>query len=162
MAEVSSPIQHTLVELAIAGERRAFDRLYQLWQARWYRFVLRQCTNPATAEDVLQNGVLEMVKNIGRLRDPQSFTAWSFVILRRACAMHVRRKVVQREKEASAVAAECAEEPAAPEDPRLTDLSVALTALSADQQNLLALFYSYGLSIAELAKVYEVPTGTIK
>lgn len=110
----------------------------------------------------MQSAVLEMVRNIGRLRDPQSFVSWSFVILRRCCAMHVRRKVTQREHDRCIADDATLEEVIVPEDPRLTDLSVAMTSLSADQQDLLTLFYSYGLTVAELAGVFAVAPGTIK
>ncbi len=157
---VGSDKQTTLVELGIAGDRDAFDALYRQWHTRWLRFALRHTDDAQVAQDVLQEAAVQMVRNLRRLRDPSTFVAWSFVILRRCCADHVRKAV--RRRDARVQWLEQLPDPEPPADPRLVGLSVAVSELSPDQQNLLTLFYGYGLSIAELAAVYQVPAGTIK
>lgn len=157
---VASQKLKTLVELAIAGNRDAFDALYRRWHARWLRFALRHTDDAQVAQDVLQEAAVQMVTNLGRLRDPSTFVAWSFVILRRCCADHVRKAV--RHRDGPSQLHQQLSEPEPPDDPRLVDLSVAVSELSPDQQNLLTLFYGYGLAIQELAAVYQVPAGTIK
>ncbi|MEL7312586.1 MAG: sigma-70 family RNA polymerase sigma factor [Pseudomonadota bacterium] len=153
--------QSVLVELSIAGDRLAFDALYRRWYARWYQFAVRHTDNPDIASDVIQDAALAMVKGIRRLRDPDTFVAWSFIILRRSCANVVRRAVQDRRNERLAPV-DAPQAITTVTDPRLADLAEMVNCLDRDQQNLLTLFYGYGLSVRELAAIYDVPSGTIK
>ncbi|MEM7765358.1 MAG: sigma-70 family RNA polymerase sigma factor [Pseudomonadota bacterium] len=150
-----------LVELSMVGNRAAFDRLFRIWSSRWMGFARRQCDSEAGAEDAMQSAVLQMIKYLPKLKDPQSFPAWSFVILRRCCIENTRQRIRQRET-TQKLQADAESEYARPTDPRLTDLSVAVASLSQDQQNLLMLFYGYGLTIGDIATVYELAAGTVK
>ena len=153
--------QRALIELSIVGDRAAFDALYRLWYARWHQFALRHTDNADIAHDALQEAALAMVRNVARLRGPETFVAWSFVIHRRCCADALRRRIRHRKYEVSD-SRDYHQPPAEPSDPRLTDLAEVIDGLDADHQNVLTLFYGYGLTVTELAVVYEVPVGTIK
>ena len=151
-----------LVELSIDGDRRAFESLYRQWHPRWYRFCVRLLGHPQDASDVLQEAALHIATHIGRLRDPATFVSWAFTIIRRRAADRIRANQRQRvltgalENEAAT-----ANEPAAQADDG-GELASALAKLADDQANLVTLFYVYGLSVNELAGVFELPAGTIK
>lgn len=162
-AEVSveSDNQRALVELSMSGDRDALDRLCRRWYARWRQFTIRHTDSVDIAADVLQDAALQMVKNIHRLRDPDTFTAWSFVILRRSCATQIRKTVRRREHDRMLPRVDSAAA-ATPDDPRLAPLSEAVSALTTDQQNLLTLFYGYGLGVKDIGAIYEIAPGTVK
>ncbi len=155
----SSRQDHAQITLSISGDRRAFELLYRRWQPRWLRFANWLVRNQDDALDVTQEASVAIARNIHRLRDPALFKAWSFTIVRRRAADHVRGAVNAR-RVATALLRES--EPQSVELDACASMGDLLALVDTNDQHLLALFYVYGLSVAELASVLEIPVGTVK
>lgn len=155
----SSRQDHAQIILSIGGDRRAFELLYARWQPRWLRFATWLVRNQDDALDVTQEASVAIARNIHRLKDPALFKAWSFTIVRRRAADHVRGAINAR-RLATALLQESETQSAEPE--ACTSMADLLALVDKNDQHLLALFYVYGLSVAELASVLEVPAGTVK
>jgi len=136
--------------------RDAFARLIRLWHPRLMRFA--QSRVPDMAEDVVQDAVLTMARNIGRLRTPERFGSWAFTIVARRAAdgqrAAIRRRNLQDQIEVDDINSPLSE--------TVIDLKRALAALPETDRRLLTLFHVQGLSLADLSAMLGVPTGTIK
>lgn len=148
-----------LISLSVAGDKRAFAVLYQRWHPRWLGFANWLVKDAEDARDVMQEASIAIATNIHRLSDPAVFAAWSFTIIRRRAADHIRgatalrrlRDALQQDPEVQGTDSKDAA--------MVSDL---LQLVGSDDRQLLTLFYVYGLSVAEAAQVLEVPTGTVK
>ena len=67
---------------ALAGDQRAFGRLYDAWFDRVYNLALGVARDPETAADITQDTFLAAWKNLGTLEDPDAFGGWLLRIAR--------------------------------------------------------------------------------
>lgn len=155
-----------LVLLCQEGDGEALKALITRWQPRFVRFAWRLTAEREASRDVVQDAWLVIVRGIARLDDPARFRAWAYRIVKNKCADWIRRRVVQQRTEGdlqntgmlgSGVIENRAD--SADEAVRTRD---ALAKLPGEQRAMLALHYLDGMGIAEIARVLEVPRGTVK
>ena len=153
-----------LVASARTGDRKAFDLLARRWGRKLLAHAWRLTGDVDLARDAAQDGWIEIVRGVGRLRDERAFPAWAYQIVTRRCARQIGR--VRRERTlAAAAAAEPVFEAEAPEasDPgAAARLRTALAALPQAQRAAVGLFYLEDMSVAEVAVALNVPAGTVK
>ncbi|GAA2712806.1 sigma-70 family RNA polymerase sigma factor [Actinoplanes palleronii] len=80
------------VAAARAGDQRALDDLVAEYLPLIYNIVGRALASPADVDDVVQDVMLEMVRDLRTLRDPAALRSWLVAIAMR----HVRRHWRQR------------------------------------------------------------------
>lgn len=153
-----------LVASARIGDRKAFDLLARRWSRKLLAHAWRLTGDVDLAREAAQDGWIEIVRGVGRLRDERAFPAWAYQIVTRRCARQIGR--VRRERTlAAAASAEPVFEAAAPEssDPGAAGrLRTALAALPQPQRAAVGLFYLEDMSVAEVAVALNVPAGTVK
>lgn len=150
-----------LLAAARVGDRKAFELLARRWQKKLLAHAWRLLGDADQARDAVQEGWLEIVGGLGRLRDDRAFPAWAYRIVSRRCARQIGSVVRQRRLAASVEAGGAAE--AQVESGRDHDrLRAAVRALPADQRAAVALFHFEELSVAEVAVALDVPAGTVK
>lgn len=153
-----------LVASARIGDRKAFDLLARRWQGRLVAHAWRLTGDVDLAREAAQEGWVEIVRGLGRLRDERAFPAWAYQIVSRRCARQIGR--LQRGRAlAAAAAAEPVEAFSAPEEgdvPAMARLRAALAALPPEQRAAVGLFYLEDLGVAEVAIALNVPAGTVK
>ncbi len=81
-----------LVDLLRAGDRRAFDLLYERYFPRLYRFVDRRLRNRADTEETVQEVFINLFSSIHSYRGDAPFAAWVFGLTRRTIASRFKRK----------------------------------------------------------------------
>ncbi|WP_339872604.1 sigma-70 family RNA polymerase sigma factor [uncultured Brevundimonas sp.] len=153
-----------LVAAARTGDRKAFALLARRWQGRLLAHAWRLTGEVELAREAAQDGWIEIVRSLGRLRDDQAFAAWAYQIVSRRCA----RRIGQRQRGRALVSAVTVEH--APDSGTVEDgdavitpaVARALAALPPDQRAAIALFHLEDLSIAETAIALNVPAGTVK
>ena len=154
-----------LVTLAQGGSRDAFERLAQRWTPRLLRFASRIVGRSDIARDAVQEGWIGAIRGLKALEDPANYPAWIYGIVHRKCIDAVRveqrrRKLAARvQREVDAAGSTNSPIPVTNEE---FDLAAALACLSDEQRQVVGLFYGEDLSIAEIAIVLSVPTGTVK
>lgn len=74
-----------LVILAKSGNADAFGELYGLYNKEMYQYACCMVKNPSIAEDAVSETVLSAFREIGSLRNPDSFKGWIFRILNNTC-----------------------------------------------------------------------------
>jgi len=81
-----------LIERACAGERGAFDVLYERYFARVYGFVARRIGNRADVEETVQEVFLGVFTGLASFRGEGAFAAWILGIARRTIAGRFKKK----------------------------------------------------------------------
>ncbi|MEO1257461.1 MAG: sigma factor [Bacteroidota bacterium] len=58
-----------LIKKILAGDRAAMQQLYQLHERHWFRMCLRYGRNRSEAQDILQEGLVAIFRDLGQF-DP--------------------------------------------------------------------------------------------
>jgi len=109
-----------------AGDARAFERLVARHEKPVWNFLRRFVRDPTTAEDLLQEVFLRVIKSADEWRGAAKFSTWLYTIARNLCVDHARRAVHR-----NATSLDGPEHPGADVDATLHD-RVASTAPGAD------------------------------
>jgi len=80
-----------LVVRARQGDRQAFEALTLAHYSRLFRVAKNILRDRHVAEDATQQAILDIWRNISRLRDPSRFNGWSYRLLVHACYAEARR-----------------------------------------------------------------------
>ena len=145
-----------------AGDGKAFELLARRWQKKLLAHAWRLLGGDSeAARDAVQEGWVEIVGGIARLRDDRSFPAWAFRIVSRRCARQIDGAVRQRRLNAAVEPADDVETPVewGPDHDRLRK---AIRTLPKDQRAAIGLFHFEEMSVAEVAVALDVPVGTVK
>ena len=148
-----------LVTLAIAGERKAVERLARRWHPRLLR-TARRLVGAEMAPGAVQECWVSILRGIGGLRDPSRFPPWAFGILRRRCADAIRRQRAARSRDGGELSEDEPDRGSLPEE--AWAIARAMAGLPGDQRLAAQLFFVEGLTLAEIAEVQQVPEGTAK
>ncbi len=91
--------EKSLIHAAQAGDRRAFESLYEAFFPGLYGYVRSRMSTTVAAEDLMSDVVLKVVQKIEDFhwRYPGSFRAWIFQIARRELADYYRRNHMSNE-----------------------------------------------------------------
>lgn len=150
-----------LLASARAGDQPAFERLAARWHKKLLAHAWRLLGDAEAAREVVQDGWIEIVRGLPRLRDERAFPAWAYRIVSRRCARQIGAVVRQRRFEAQFEPVEV-EVPPAGQALDHGRLRSAIRALPEEQRAAIALFHFEELSVAEVAVALDVPAGTVK
>ena len=154
-----------LVERALAGDVGAADRLVRLHLGAAYAVALAVTRNPADAEDVSQDALIQALERLGECRDPRRFGAWLVRIVRNRAFNHRRYLGIR----AAAPLDEAYASPSADSPMRDTErsqlrerLEHAVGELPETQREVLLLHDLEGWKHREIADVLGMPEGTVR
>lgn len=82
----------SLVDRVRAGDRAAFDELYQRYFKRVYAFVDKRLRNRWDTEETTQEVFINVFSSLDGFRGDAPFAAWIFGLTRRTLAARFRRK----------------------------------------------------------------------
>ncbi|HVI47359.1 MAG TPA: RNA polymerase sigma factor [Chitinophaga sp.] len=89
-----TPLAENVVDRCKKGDVRAFRELYNAYSAAMYNICLRMTGNVNDAEDTLQEAFIQVHKNIGKLENDSSLTAWIKRVVINHCLNTLRKKKV--------------------------------------------------------------------
>ncbi|MBR1687737.1 MAG: RNA polymerase sigma factor [Prevotella sp.] len=153
----------TLVtQVAVSGNKRAFDQLVVKYQSPVRRFFLHQTLGDAQlADDLAQDTFIKAYTNIARFRGLSSFQTWLMRIAYNVFYDYTRSRRSRQGAEEQL--------PAAAEMPRTTqqgalqmDLYTALAQLKEAERTCITLQLVDGYDIAQIARITQMPQGTVK
>ncbi len=87
---------HELIAAARQGDQAALGQLADAVQPPVRAYLLRLTLNHTLADDLVQETLLEMVKSIENLREPDGFWAWIYRVAMSKFQTHYRREKVRR------------------------------------------------------------------
>ncbi|WP_340589477.1 RNA polymerase sigma factor [Erythrobacter alti] len=141
------------------GDRSAMDELARRWHPRLLRSARRMLGEDEPAHAVTQECWVAIIRGIHRLSNPERFAPWAFTILRRKCADAIRSQQARRLHDGDGEHAEIADHG----DPGgSVSILQAFAALAPEQRLAAHLYFVEGLTLAEIADVQDIPTGTAK
>jgi RNA polymerase sigma-70 factor (ECF subfamily) len=157
-----------LLERVGRGDERAFTSLYELLSARVYGLIKRVLRDPAQAEEVTQEVMVEVWRTSPRFdRAKGSATAWTFTIAHRRAVDRVRSEQAGAER-VRRVAAVSAETPyddvveAATARIEQQQVRRCLEGLTGLQREAITMAYYGGRSYREVAEQLDTALPTIK
>ena len=74
------------------GDAAAFETLYRRYKDAMYRYLLRQCQNPATAEELFQDIWLRIINARQNYTVKASFRTWLYQVAHNRLIDHYRRQ----------------------------------------------------------------------
>jgi len=169
MQERLGPEPETVARAA-AGDGAAFRTIVDIWRGRVTAFGYRMTGNSAEAEDLGQEVFLHLYTVLRRYDPSRPFSPWMRRVMTNVILNRLRSRPVRPASLDAAADAGCL-----PADPRSPDPAGAaesaeaaevvrsrLALLPAGWRAVVALRYTEGLSIAEVAEALELPENTVK
>ncbi|MCB1739048.1 MAG: sigma-70 family RNA polymerase sigma factor [Gammaproteobacteria bacterium] len=161
---------HAACIAAVATDRdkAAFSALYNHFAPRLKSFFIRQGTNGATAEELVQEAMLSLWRRADTYRpDAGRVSTWIYSIARNAAIDRFRREgrpevhldEVEYELEQTG---EDSQSNQVYRQERFEQLQIALATLPPEQAQIIGLFYYGSKSAAQIADELELPVGTVK
>ncbi|KRB76588.1 hypothetical protein ASE01_15670 [Nocardioides sp. Root190] len=174
MREAAEVSDADLLAAHVAGDDDAFAALFARHRDRLWAVALRTCSDPETAADGLQEGMIAAFRRAGTYRGEAAVTTWLHRIVVNACLDRLRSAQVRRaeplpedldehqrrSRQTVGDAVDPAEASLVLE--RRAAVRSALAQLSDDQRAAIVLVDMEGYSVAEVAVILDCAEGTVK
>jgi RNA polymerase sigma-70 factor (ECF subfamily) len=155
-----------LVRAAQAGERDAFGQLFEKYQRCVTAIAFRRLKNADAAQELCQEVFVQALQKIDQLRTPECFGSWlRSITVRMAINQQVRHRTALSLEPAAlneAVLDEADPAQAASDAERTSHVRAGLRRLRRLDRETLTAFYIKGRSLADMAREFDAPLGTIK
>lgn len=162
------PRDAALAQRAAAGDRAAFDHLYETYRQRVYAYALRRLRDTSDAEDVTQDVFLQAFRCLERYEGRSSLSTWLFGIAHHETCNRLRKRRANLTLLDDEVASTLTSNESSPEqraDARRTLSGCRRTLrnrLSEPQQYAFHLRYDRHHSVAEIARKMGRSTHAVK
>ena len=133
-----------------------FEQIVREYQDRIFRLALAMLGNRAAAEEAAQDALVRIWKGLPKFRGKSSLSTWIYAITRNACLTALARERAATVPFEEPVGLQ-AWRPATSRD--ATEL---LDRLPAAYRHVVALFYMQEKSYEEVARMLDLPIGTVK
>lgn len=147
-----------LVQLAIQGDKPAFDEVIRKCVPDLFRIAMSILRNKDDADDVVCETVVKAYENIHKLKDCNFFKTWIIrILINQSNTAYKRRKKIF-------LLSDIKYEPCYEDayDYENEDLHMAVGNLSLGLRTVIILFYFQDMKIKEIARVLQIPEGTVK
>jgi len=152
-----------LVAAALTRGAEAFGCIVERYRAGVFGVALARVRDFHDAEDVAQQVFLEAYEQLGRLKDPNRLGAWlRSIATHRSIDLVRQRKTSADMEKAEAARAEATWQREEDKSNLRETVLAAIGRLTPPQRETTALFYVNGYSVEEVARMQEVPVGTVK
>ena|SRR5688572_24041864 len=139
------------------GEKDAFRHLVERYQRQALGHAVAILGNREDALDAVQDAFIDAFRSIKDFDRLRAFYPWFYVLLRHRCYKMTARRRETESLEGTEILAAQTQMPA---DERLA-LEMALLSLPQEDREIVTLKYLDGLSYEELARLLEIPKGTV-
>ena len=159
---VGERVDEGLVLRAQGGDRDAFEQIVNVSFDRSHGVAMRLLRDSQLAEDAVQQAMVNVWRDLPRLRDPARYDAWSYKLLVRACYAEYKRAPHWMP----------AIEEGSPTEPRAgggysavidrDQLERGFRRLSMEHRAVIVLHHYLDLPLDEVGRILGIPTGTVK
>ena len=157
-----------LVSSAKSGNKKSFDKLYELTHNDvWYN-CLSLLKDEENAKDIMQETYITAFLKLDTLKDEEKFCGWVTTIAVNLCKKKLKGKVEYQIDDEVLITEAETDELMLPEEyitkaeKRKVLLQIIEDTLSFNQYQVVLMFYFNELSIAEIAQALEISEGTVK
>ena len=128
---------------------------------RLFRVALAWCGDAMLADDLVQETLALGLQKVHQLRDPQRLSAWLYSILNNCWKQHLRGQRPHEELDEQRPCDGPAPETAVGRMETVRRVRTAVAALPLEQRQVLALVDLEGFAYCEVARILEIPIGTV-
>ncbi len=161
-------IEHELLRKAQRGSGDAIAALIRAHQGGLYAYILQLCGHAETAEDVVQEAFVRVIKNLDRFDMRFRFSTWLYTIAKRLY-VNANQKM-KPAYDTDSLGGHRSFDPApnqiSARSEALTNaravLDYALDGLGEQQRQIVLLFHEKGWPVPRIARYLDMPAGTIK
>lgn len=153
------------IQRIAAGDRAAFEELYNGYQKRLFRYFLRLVSTAETAEELTNDVLVEVWKKAGEFRGLSKVSTWIFGIAHYKAMNEYRGKkppTADLESAANQADPGATPEESATQSVLKDKIKRALLGLSAEHREVMELTFTNGLSYQEIAEIMRCPVNTVK
>ncbi|HEX5658580.1 MAG TPA: sigma-70 family RNA polymerase sigma factor [Polyangiales bacterium] len=150
-----------LLRAASAGDQRACGALFARYEVMARALGRRHFNRECDVDDLLQDAVVDALRNLHTLRNGQAFCRWFGEVVIRTMGKRTRRRRLERRHMRPLVGQEFVEREHGPSTEALVDLAM-LRERMPELTEIMALQTSHGHSLPELAKRFGVSLSTTK
>jgi RNA polymerase sigma-70 factor (ECF subfamily) len=149
------------------GDEAAYERLYRKASRTVYAFVLQRSSDPALAEEIVVDTLLEVWRQPTRFRGESLFSTWLLSVARFKMIDRLRARAPEHDdidEHAETLADEASDSAFVQlhEREQRRHIERCMQRLSDEHREALHLVYFEDLPLAEVAGVQGVPEGTVK
>lgn len=152
---MAMPDDKTLIEAVFAGEKAAFERLYDRYAPLVRAVCYDTAGNIADAQDMAQDVFLRAFEKLKNLREPELFDRWILAIARMRCK-EWKRSQVRRQNKQEKLNEKFAESPGQSNDGQLEKLRAAIRKLPAQERLALHVFYLQENSVEDACRIFAL------
>lgn len=163
------PVDHGEAEIRACLDqkeyRRAFHLIIEHYSSKIFRLSYSMLGDRGLAEDISQDVLLRIWGGLPGYRGRASVSTWVFAITRNACLTALKRSQTRQVTSIDEPAVKIAVDKrvaASVHDAALPDFRKFIGELSEDHRQVLLLFYMEAKSYEEVAKLLDMPLGTVK
>jgi RNA polymerase sigma-70 factor, ECF subfamily len=163
-----------LIRSCLRGDRRAYKVLLARYQDPIFNYCQRMIKDSGQAEDIAQEALVRTLTRLENYDERYSFSAWVFKIATNLCIDHLRKakriaysldQDIQGSdgsyhREVAATTPDPSQRTLASEQMRMLD--EAVDELPEHYRSILLLRHREELSYEEIARILELPIGTVK
>jgi len=149
-----------LAAMARQGDKEALVHLIMAQHRQYYQLAYVYMKNQHDVLDAIQDMIVALYENIHRLKNAESFSTWSKVILVNCCKNLLRKKQkivpldnIQEEKDSWLEVGKQEE---------MILLEGLMSKLSNKQREVVNLRYALDLDYQTIAEILKIPLGTVK
>jgi RNA polymerase sigma-70 factor (ECF subfamily) len=152
-----------LIAAALAGLPEAFGTLVERYDRAVYHLCLRTMRDAEEARDCTQEAFFKAFRSLRTFKPEAKFSTWIFSIAYHACCDRLARG----KRQSRAELPETADPAPGPEavaelNDRSRALRAAIEALPEKYRTVITLYHLQGKQYEEIARVLELPMGTVK
>ncbi len=170
---LSAREERALIRRVVAGDRDAAEALVRAYQGPLFSYMLRMTGRPEVAEDVTQEAFVRALTHLARYDEQYRFSTWLFTIAKR---LHVNARAKLAPTFDSGVVGAASSTGHIGSSPSPSDegtpaelidgasgaLQRALGRLSAEQREVIVLFYQLRWPVEQIGQYMDLPVGTVK
>ena len=162
VAEHPDALDRALIARHIAGDSTAFSELVRRHQNRLWAVAIRTLGDREEAADAVQDALLSAYRSAGQFRGEAKVSTWLHRIVVNACLDRARRQQARPTVPLPADDVHAASGDPLGNQELATDLARALSTLPSEQRAAVVLVDGQGYPLDEVARLLDVPVGTVK
>ena len=140
------------------GDQQALNDLLDCIRPRLVSYARRLLSDPADADDCVQDALWVVCRKLHQLREPKAFHGWMYRVINSRCQDFWRRQKPASPLEDQDIATADTTAPAG----AVSAVANALGQLAVADAAVVHLFYFEGFTVGEISQILEKPAGTVK
>jgi RNA polymerase sigma-70 factor (ECF subfamily) len=161
-AEYNELTDKELVKIARKGNAEAFSELVRRHQHRVYNLSLRYMRDANRAEDMAQEAFLKGFRLLKGFRGECSFSTWMYKVTGSVCLTEIRKRKKRGEVELKPAHESSYISTKAQDNDEAELVRRCVTRLPEKYAAIVTLYYLDAMPYDEIAKIMEIPIGTLK